>query len=43
MEAYLKTLEKGEKIPEKTVKSICEKVRHFLNLGTWAANRASLA
>lgn len=26
MEAYLKTLEKGEKIPEKVVKNICDKV-----------------
>jgi len=26
MEAYLRTLEKGEKIPEKVVKNICDRV-----------------
>jgi len=30
MEAYLRTLEKGEKIPEKVVKNICDRVFIFI-------------
>jgi hypothetical protein len=29
MEAHLRTLEKGEKIPEKVVKNICDRVPIF--------------
>ena len=33
MEAHLKSLENGEKLPEKVVKNICDKVSYYYKKG----------